>query len=149
MQEEKIVEFTGYSDAEPIHPSTLEGVRVKFKVVPYSPMESNRAVLQEQFKAAMEFLLNNPFIDTVEVTKQFLEVFQLSPRLLKKEGAAPAPAGAGPAPSSAPAPAATPQDAAALLQAQGIAEPAAQMPPQQQAIADQAAAPITSEEAMA
>lgn len=149
MQEEKIVEFTGYSDAEPIHPSTLEGVRVKFKVVPYSPMESNRAVLQEQFKSAMEFLLNNPFIDTIEVTKQFLEVFQLSPRLLKKEGAAPVPAGAGPAPSAAPAPAATPQDAAALLQAQGIAEPAAQMPPQQQAIADNAAEPITSEEAMA
>jgi hypothetical protein len=145
MREEKIVEFTGYSDAEPIHPSTLENVRAKFKVVPYSPMESNRAVLQEQFKAAMQFLLNNPYVDALEVTKQFLEVFQLSPRLLKPEQAPQGAPGMPVQPAQAMA-AQPPVDQAAVLEAEGVAPPAAQMPPQQQAVANQAAAPISEQE---
>jgi hypothetical protein len=145
MREEKIVEFTGYSDAEPIHPSSFENVRAKFKVVPYSPMESNRAVLQEQFKAAMQFLLNNPYVDALEVTKQFLEVFQLSPRLLKPEQAPQGAPGVPPQPAQGMA-AQPPVDQAAMLEAQGVAHPAAQMPPQQQAVANQAAAPISEEE---
>jgi histidinol-phosphate aminotransferase len=39
-----------------------------------------------------------------------------------------------------------PVDQAAMLEAQGVAPPAAQMPPQQQAVANQAAAPISEEE---
>lgn len=145
MREEKIVEFTGYSDAEPIHPSTLENVRAKFKVVPYSPMESNRAVLQEQFKTAMQFLLNNPYVDALEVTKQFLEVFQLSPRLLKSEQAPQGAPGMPVQPAQAMA-AQPPVDQAAVLEAKGVAPSEAQMPPQQQAVANQAAAPISEEE---
>lgn len=145
MQEEKVVEFTGYSDAEPIHPSSLENVRAKFKVVPYSPMESNRAVLQEQFKAAMQFLLNNPYVDALEVTKQFLEVFQLSPRLLKPEQTPQGAPGMPVQPAQAMA-AQPPVDQAAVLEAGGVAPPAAQLPPQQQAVANEAAAPISEEE---
>jgi len=153
MQTEKVVQLTGYGEPKTVYPQTLDGVKAQFKVVPYSPMESNRAVLQEQFKAAMQFLMSNPMIDQVEVTKQFLEVFALSPRLFK-----------GPPPPMMPPEvmagqtanaatgiaAAPPLDEAAMAQAAGMGTTeASNMPPVQAAMAERAAQPVTSQETLA
>lgn len=155
MQTEKVVQLTGYGDPKTVYPQTLDGVKAQFKVVPYSPMESNRAVLQEQFKAAMQFLISNPMVDQVEVTKQFLEVFMLSPRLFKgpPPPAMPPEAMAGGQTANAAAAgvaAAPPADEAALAQAAGMAEGVpSPLPPAQAIMAEQAAQPVTSQETLA
>lgn len=153
MTMKKVVQLSGYGDPKTVYPQTLDGVKAQFKVVPYSPMESNRAVLQEQFKAAMQFLMSNPMIDQVEVTKQFLEVFSLSPRLFKgvPPPALPPEAIAGQTANAATSVAAAPpMDEAAMAQAVGMAEGApSPLPPAQAAMAEQAAQPVTSQETLA
>jgi len=152
MANEKVVQLSGYGEAKMVYPQTLDGVKAQFKVVPYSPMESNRAVLQEQFKAAMQFLMSNPMVDQVEVTKQFLEVFSLSPRLFKgpPPPAMPPEAMAGQTANAATSVAAAPpMDEAALAQAAGMGTTeAAPLPPAQANMAEQAAQPITSQETL-
>jgi hypothetical protein len=152
MRTEKVVQLTGYGEPKTVYPQTLDGVKAQFKVVPYSPMESNRAVLQEQFKAAMQFLMSNPMVDQVEVTKQFLEVFSLSPRLFKgpPPPAMPPEMMAGQTANAASSVAAAPPtDEAALAQAAGMGTTeASPLPPAQANMAEQAAQPITSQETL-
>lgn len=75
MREEKMVQLTGREGWHPVAPDTLLGVQAAFKVVPYSPMESNRMVIQEQFLKLMEFLRENPVVDQGKLAKVAVRVF--------------------------------------------------------------------------
>jgi hypothetical protein len=91
-------------------------------------------------------------VDQVEVTKQFLEVFSLSPRLFKgpPPPAMPPEMMAGQTANAASSVAAAPpMDEAALAQAAGMGTTeASPLPPAQANMAEQAAQPITSQETL-
>lgn len=94
-----VAEVTGEEGWQPIEAATLRGVEATFKVVPYSPLESNRAVVQEQFKDLLQFLVQNPEVDQRQLLKAIIEIFDNPAlrkfNLLRPEQVAPTP-GAGP-----------------------------------------------------
>ena len=75
MREDKMVQLTGREGWHPVAPDTLLGIQGAFKVVPYSPMESNRMVVQEQFLKLMELFGQNPGIDQKKLAKVAIKVF--------------------------------------------------------------------------
>lgn len=70
-----VVELTGQKGWHPVTPTTLKGIEATFKVVAYSPLESNRAVVQEQFKDLLQFLVTNPEVDQRQLLKAIIEIF--------------------------------------------------------------------------
>ena len=132
-----IVELTGHEGWHTISPDTVTGIELAFKVVPYSPLESNRAVVQEQFKELYATLIQNPNVDTRALTKVMIEVFD-NPALRKHDILLPEQPPAAPGmPPGAPVPPGAEAQPEALAQAaeQTPASPAA-MTPTMQAIAD-------------
>lgn len=91
----------------------LNAVKVAFKVVPYSPLEQNRAVIEERWFKALQYMqARQDAFDWNAVDAQFVELFRLDPKVLKPIQESPA----GPIPES------VPQDPAA----QSVPEPTAQ-----------------------
>ena len=132
-----IVELTGHEGWHTISPDTVTGIELAFKVVPYSPLESNRAVVQEQFKELYATLIQNPNVDTRALTKVMIEVFD-NPALRKHDILLPEQPPAAPGmPPGAPVPPGAEAQPEALAQAaeQVPGSPAA-MTPTMQAIAD-------------
>jgi hypothetical protein len=135
----EVLQITGQDGWQPIKPSTLRGIQAAFEVVPYSPMESNRAVVQEQFKDLLQYLMKNPKVDQTQLLRATVDIFD-NPALRRyniiAEQAAEAPGGE-PAPAQ-------PVDPAALAAAAGIPSSPAALPPGMQEMADaQLQAPST------
>lgn len=124
MREEKVLRITGETGWKSIDPWSLEGVNATFKVVPYSPMESNKAVKAEIMRSMIEFFVNNPNIDQRNFFYEVLRMLDLPANLLVTQ-----PAGGPPLPMGMPAgavpPAAPPEDPNAVP-----------LPPQVQALAN-------------
>jgi hypothetical protein len=135
-----IVELTGHEGWHTIAPDTVTGIELAFKVVPYSPLESNRAVVQEQFKELYGALSQNPNVDLRALTKVLIEVYD-NPALRKHDILLPEPPPAPPGmpglpagmPPGAPTPA--PPEAMAAA-AEQVPASAAAMTPTMQSIAD-------------
>lgn len=109
MSEEKLVQITGREGWHPVHPDTLVGVNAAFKMQPYSPIETNRMVVQEQLTELFKILANNPAIDQRKLARVMIDSFD-NPYLrnrdvfLPEQPPAPPPAPPGVDPSAAPAP---------------------------------------------
>lgn len=133
MSEEKVLQVTGRDGWTPVAPDTIVGIDAAFKVVPYSPMESNRAVVQEQFLQLLQFLGNNPAVDQRKLGQVAVEIFD-NPELRRHDiflpEQPPAPAPGAPAPLDAALPATPPGG-----------DPSVQMPAAMAAISAQAAGP--------
>lgn len=70
----------------------LAAVKVAFKVVPYSPLESNRAVIEERWFKALQYMQQRQdAFDWSVVDQQFVTLFRLDPSVLKPIEVAPAP----------------------------------------------------------
>lgn len=135
-----VVELTGQEGWQDVSPDSVEGVELTFKVVPYSPLESNRAVVQEQFKEIFAILQQNPEVDLRALTKVLVEVYDnpsLRRRDILKPPAPPMPPGMPPGAEGMPpgAPTMPPPDAMAAAAEQVPASGAA-LTPTMQSIAD-------------
>ena len=75
MVEDKVVRLTGQEGWGTAEVRTILDAKVKFDVVPYSPMESNRAVVQEQFLQLMQFLAVNPAVDQRKIAEVAVKIF--------------------------------------------------------------------------
>ena len=135
--QDAIVELTGHEGWHTISPDTVTGIELAFKVVPYSPLESNRAVVQEQFKELYATLIQNPNVDTRALTKVMIEVFD-NPALRKHDILLPEqpPAAPGMPPGAPVPPGAEAQPEALAQAAEQVPGSAAAMTPTMQAIAD-------------
>jgi hypothetical protein len=99
----EVLQITGQAGWTPLKPADLTGVKTKFSVVPYDPVESNKAVVQEKFLTLLSFLINNSEVDQRNLLKAVIEIFD-NPTLRKYnilkafpvEEALPAGAGGGP-----------------------------------------------------
>jgi hypothetical protein len=123
-----------------VSPDSVEGVELTFKVVPYSPLESNRAVVQEQFKEIFAILQQNPEVDLRALTKVLVEVYDnpsLRRRDILKPPAPPMPPGMPPGAEGMPPgmPPMPPPDAMAAAAEQVPASSTA-LTPTMQSIAD-------------
>lgn len=115
-----------------IDPYTLGDVRASFKMVPYSPMETNKAVKAETLRNLQSMLVNNPNVNQRKLTAKMLTLLDEGDLLMTEEelaaqqaamqppaagGSVPSPEGpVGPVaePSVAEAPSALPPRAAAF-----------------------------------
>lgn len=135
---EETLQVTGQEGWVTLSPATLQGVRCRFDMVAYSPMESNRAVVQEQFTNLLQYLLNNPEIDQNQLMRALVEIndnpalrrypIVLPPKPRQQAAGVLGEEGAAPDPSL--------QDPGAIAQASGVVPSSAPLPPQTQGIAD-------------
>lgn len=137
---DEVVELTGQKGEHIITPDTLQGVKAKFKVVAYSPLESNRAVVQEQFKDLLQFLMGNPRVDQGQLLKALVEIFD-NPALRQYNIVLPEPP-AGPPQGAPPA---APPGMPPGPPAEGTDTP---LPPTMQAISDATAPAMAANASM-
>ena len=131
---DEVLQQTGVDGWSAVSPDTLEGVKAAFKVVPYTAMESNRAVVQEQFKEFMMWAGKNPACDQRKLLQATVDIFD-NPALRRYNIVLPeqveaqeaAEAGAGAPPPGGPSP-------EVLAAAAGQPPAATAVPPQMQAI---------------
>jgi len=133
---DEVLRLTGRDGWTPVRPGTLRGIRAAFDVVPYSPMESNRAVVQEQFKELLQFLGSNPNVDQKQLLRATIDIFD-NPALRRyniiKEADATVPNAGTP---EAPTGDMPPSDPAAMQAAAGMVPSDAPLPPTMQKVAD-------------
>lgn len=61
----------------------LDATKLIFKVVPYSPLEQNRAVIEERWGKALQYMQQRPdAFDWSVIDQQFVELFRLDPNVL-------------------------------------------------------------------
>jgi hypothetical protein len=106
MREEKVLRITGTPRWKTITPWSLEGVDATFKMAPYSPMESNKAVKAEVLRSMMDAFVNNPLIDQRNFFSELLRLLDMPPSILADPAAVAAaiapPPGPGRPPSRVP-----------------------------------------------
>ena len=70
----------------------LASVRLEWKVTPYSPLEQNRAVMEERWFRAVQYMQQRPEAWNWQVIdQQFVELFRLDPNVLQPLPPAPSP----------------------------------------------------------
>jgi hypothetical protein len=85
MRKEKVLRITGEEGWRSIDPWSLEGVEATFKMVPYSPMESNRAVKAEIMRSMIDVFAKNPLIDQRNFFYHLLKLLDMPADVLKKQ----------------------------------------------------------------
>lgn len=118
-----------------VDPWSLESVRAKFKMVPYSPMETNKAVKVETLRNLQSVLVGNPNVNQRKLTAKFLHLLDEDDLLLSEDELAKTMAAANPAPVTGPTP------PAPGSMAPPVAEQASTLPPRAAAMSDAVAAP--------
>lgn len=68
-----------------IDPYTLGDVRAAFKMVPYSPMETNKAVKAETLRNLQSMLVNNPNVNQRKLTAKMLHLLDEDDLLMSEE----------------------------------------------------------------
>jgi hypothetical protein len=80
----KRIQRAGVKEWVTIARKDLNAVKVGFDVVPYSPLENNRAVVEERFFKALEYMQSRADdFDWEEIDAAFIEMFHLNPKMLK------------------------------------------------------------------
>lgn len=121
-----------------IDPWSLEGVQAKYKMVPYSPMETNKAVKVETMRNLQSMLVGNPNVNQRKLTAKFLHLLDEDDLLLSEEEVAQSMAAMQPPGASTPGGPAAPPPAA---EAPPASEQASTLPPRAAAMSDAVAAP--------
>jgi hypothetical protein len=136
-----------------IKPSQLADVDVLFEVVPYSPLDNNRAVVEERFLAQLPILAGRPNCDQALLNDEIVRVLRTNPKLFQvapppPPEALPVDGAAGPMggliPSQAVVEGASPKELAETAALSRGGPPPSEMPPQMAAISDAGAAPSST-----
>lgn len=79
----------------------LSQIDVEFSVVPYSPLEENRAVIEERWEKALAYMSQHADqFNWEQINEDFVKIYKLNPNVLKPiEPPAPAPVEAAPVPA--------------------------------------------------
>jgi hypothetical protein len=76
MSKPKVAKLTGSTDFTEISPWDVDGVEASFKMSPYSPMESNKAVKLEQLRNMQPMFQNNPYVKQGALTRRIFELME-------------------------------------------------------------------------
>jgi hypothetical protein len=115
-----------------IDPWSIGEVQASFKMVPYSPMETNKAVKAETLRNLQSMLVNNPNVNQRKLTAKMLHLLDEDDLLMSEEemaamqAAAQAPGGSVPTPEGPVGPTAEPP----------VAEAPSALPPRAAAFSD-------------
>lgn len=82
MRREKVFKLTGSDVWQTVDPWTVDGVESGFNIVPYSPMETNKAVKVETLRNIQPLLTNNPHVDQRRLTEVLFDMLELPGDLL-------------------------------------------------------------------
>lgn len=99
----------------------LAQVQVEFSVVPYSPLEENRAVIEDRWEKALTYMATQPdAFNWEQINEDFVRIFKMNPNVLKPVAPPAAPEQVAP-PVEVPGaqPEMTQADVAAIQQATG------------------------------
>lgn len=129
-----------------VKPSQLADMGVLFEVVPYTPLDNNRAVVEERFLAQLPIIAQRPNVDQVLLNEEIARTLRLNPKLFQ---AAPPPempgAGADPMagmmPDASVMQNATPEELAQLAALSRNAPGPSDLPPQMANISDATGTP--------
>lgn len=66
-----------------VHPSQLSDIDVEFEVVPYTPLDNNRAVVEERFLAQLPIIAARPNVDQALLNEEMARVLRLNPKLFQ------------------------------------------------------------------
>lgn len=75
----RVPEQGGYAR---ISSKDIESVDVEVEIVPYNPIETNRAVYEERFMKLLSYMTSRPSFDQREIDESFVKLFRLDPRVL-------------------------------------------------------------------
>ena len=123
-------------------PQTLEGVRATFKMVPYSPAETNKAVKVETLRNLQSMLVGNPNVNQRKLTAKFLNLLDEEDLLLSEEEVQASLAAAQPAQGTPPNTGAMPGG-----ETPSVADQPSPLPPRAAAFSDAVAAPTAPDAA--
>lgn len=86
MREDKVFKLTGGTkDWITVTPWTVDGVECAFRMVPYSPMESNKAVMVETLRNIQPLVVGNPHVDQRKLTEKLFDLMGFEDLLLPEE----------------------------------------------------------------
>lgn len=127
----------GYTD---ISAADIARVDTEVEIVPYNPVETNRAVYEERFMKLLSFMTSRPSFDQRAIDEEFTKLFRLNPEVLTPDPAEQAASGGAPSQAELAAAAqqvgATPDEVAMATGGQAV--PVSQLPPQAAAVSDAA-----------
>lgn len=74
-----------------IEPGQLADMSVMFEVVPYSPLDNNRAVAEERFIAQLPVIASRPNVDQALLNDEMVRVLRLNPKMFQGQPPPPMP----------------------------------------------------------
>jgi hypothetical protein len=142
MTRPKVTKLTGATEFTEISPWDLEGVVTRFRMVPYSPMESNKAVKLEQLRSIQPMVVDNPYVKQGALTRHIFELMEMPDLVYTDAEVAQQAAAAQAPPPGAPPPAAAQAAEAPPPAAQpGAGDQASTLPPRSANFSDSVAQP--------
>lgn len=85
MRRPKTFRKPGEKDWRVVAPWTVEAVKARFKMVAYSPMETNKAVKLETMRNLQSMLVGNPFVNQKRVTAKMLHLLDEDDLLMTED----------------------------------------------------------------
>lgn len=77
MRKEKVQQIVGSQDWATFSPWTIADVSTAFKMVAYSPMESNKAVRIETLRNIQPLIVGNPWVNQRKMTEQMFKLMEM------------------------------------------------------------------------
>lgn len=133
-------------------PHQLADIDIEFDVVPYTPLDNNRAVVEERFLAQLPIIAARPNVDQALLNEDIARVLRLNPKLFQAQqpqqqpGVPAAPGGPGPMDGPVPSAAAQVETGRQMAEVAAIARNGkpSTLPPQMAAKSNAVAAPATA-----